>query len=73
MQTSIDYFVNLVSLRRRLPRSWLDSGRHPYVSPDEDKVTQWRTRLDGAGSKLKVGLVWAGNPAFPAIGNARCQ
>ncbi len=65
-QTSIDYFVNLVSLPKAFDT---DLGSIPadipYVSPDEDKVAQWRTRIDDAGSKLKVGLVWSGNPAFP--------
>jgi len=38
----------------------------PYLSADPARVAAWRGRLVGGDSKgeLKVGLVWAGNPAF---------
>ena len=33
----------------------------PYLKVDEDQVTRWRERI-GFGCRMKVGLVWAGNP-----------
>jgi len=40
----------------------------PYLRADPALVAHWRTRIDGlvpAGTALRAGLVWAGNPAFP--------
>lgn len=38
----------------------------PYLSPDHDLVETWRARFDREGdSRLKVGLVWQGNPEHP--------
>lgn len=37
----------------------------PYLAPDPGDVGRWRDRLagvDGGGTGLRVGLVWAGNP-----------
>ena len=34
----------------------------PYLTPDPDRVARWRARI-GPSDELKVGLVWAGNPA----------
>src|SRR6185369_8115037 len=34
----------------------------PYFFPDEQRLATWKKRIDNAGSGLKVGLVWAGNP-----------
>jgi hypothetical protein len=34
----------------------------PYIKPDAAKVAQWAPRIASPGH-LKVGLVWAGNPA----------
>lgn len=39
----------------------------PYIVPDADLVTAWRKRL-GPSDRLRVGLVWTGNPKNP--GNA---
>jgi tetratricopeptide (TPR) repeat protein len=37
----------------------------PYLFADEAKAEQWRQRLHAvAGSRPKVGLVWAGSPTF---------
>lgn len=33
----------------------------PYLAPDVGKVAEWK-RFFNAGSNLRVGLVWAGNP-----------
>lgn len=35
----------------------------PYVKAPPERVAQWRDRLPEEG-KLRVGLVWCGNPAF---------
>ena len=34
----------------------------PYLRVREDKIDQWRSRLDGRG--FKIGIAWAGNPTF---------
>lgn len=37
----------------------------PYLFPDEAKVKAWGERVnEAAGSRRKVGLVWAGSPTF---------
>lgn len=36
----------------------------PYLHADPDKVARWRIRLGENGGKLRVGLVWKGNPRF---------
>jgi tetratricopeptide (TPR) repeat protein len=37
-------------------------GREPYLRADEGIREKWRRRLTGEPGKLKVGLVWSGNP-----------
>lgn len=39
----------------------------PYLRPDPRRVARWRDRLGPHGA-IRVGLVWAGNPRFPADG-----
>ncbi len=34
----------------------------PYLTPDPEAVERWRVKL-GGGSRLKVGIAWAGNPS----------
>jgi tetratricopeptide (TPR) repeat protein len=34
----------------------------PYLSADTEKVEAWKQRLASMAGRLKVGLVWAGNP-----------
>ena len=34
----------------------------PYVEADRAKCDAWRRQLSGSGSRLKVGVAWAGNP-----------
>lgn len=36
----------------------------PYLTPDPVLVAQWKSRLDSAPGKFKVGLAWAGSPNF---------
>ena len=38
-------------------------GRIPYLKADPAAVERWSRRLAGTGSGLRVGIVWAGNPA----------
>lgn len=37
----------------------------PYLRPDPARVARWRDRL-GPHMALRVGVVWSGNPRFPA-------
>lgn len=41
-------------------------GTRPYLTADPARAAQWRARMDAAGdpTALRVGLLWAGNPAF---------
>jgi len=39
-------------------------GTVPYLRADPAAAATWRERLDGHGSSLKVGLVWASSPSF---------
>jgi ADP-heptose:LPS heptosyltransferase len=34
----------------------------PYLSASADRLNTWKQRLDALGGRMKVGLVWAGNP-----------
>lgn len=38
----------------------------PYLTPDPQKVAQWKQRLAADKSPLKVGINWQGNPAYKA-------
>ena len=62
-----DAFVAMESLPavlgvtlRNLPNEF------PYLFPKADRVADWGAKLEklAAGKKLKVGLVWAGNPSW---------
>lgn len=35
----------------------------PYLSPAPDEAAAWAARLDDGSGRLRVGLVWAGNPS----------
>lgn len=60
----VDAWVPLLSLPHLLgtDRGSIPGGV-PYLHPAPEDAAAWRTRLSGAAG-LKVGLVWAGNPAF---------
>ncbi len=34
----------------------------PYLVPDPEDARRWAARLEALGDRLRVGLVWAGNP-----------
>ena len=36
----------------------------PYLTSDPDRVRQWARELEGCDGRLRVGLVWAGNPKY---------
>jgi tetratricopeptide (TPR) repeat protein len=36
-------------------------ARVPYLSPEPERVEQWRQRLGDANGKLRVGILWQGN------------
>jgi tetratricopeptide (TPR) repeat protein len=38
----------------------------PYLAPESDATARWRRQL-GTGAGLKIGLVWAGNPAHQDV------
>ena len=44
----------------------------PYLSAHEHQVEHWRGRLASHGTRVKVGLVWTGNPRFPAANVKTC-
>jgi len=54
-----DLHLPLPSLARLFYR---EEDPTPYLAADPARVERWRDRLDGAGQRRKVGLVWAGNP-----------
>ncbi|WP_109106136.1 tetratricopeptide repeat protein [Azospirillum sp. TSO35-2] len=60
----VDAWVPLLSLPHLLgtDRGSVPGGI-PYLHPAPEDAAAWRARLSGAAG-LKVGLVWAGNPAF---------
>jgi hypothetical protein len=62
-----DYHCPLMSLPLAL-KTTLDGIPHQraYLSAPEDKTAQWRARL-GASAKLRIGLVWAGNPRLGVL------
>jgi tetratricopeptide (TPR) repeat protein len=40
-------------------------ARTPYLSASQEHLAAWNERLPTTG-RLRIGLAWAGNPAFPA-------
>ena len=45
----------------------------PYLTPEEQKVQAWRSRLAGDGPGLKVGLAWAGSPGHANDRQRSCR
>jgi tetratricopeptide (TPR) repeat protein len=60
-----DFYVYLLSLPR-IFGTGLESipADIPYLHAEPDKVMRWAKPL-GSDDRLKIGLVWAGNPAHP--------
>jgi hypothetical protein len=36
----------------------------PYLKPDTHRVTAWSRRLGSSEGRMRIGLVWSGNPSF---------
>lgn len=45
----------------------------PYINLEYGKVEKWRDKLKLDKSKLKIGLVWAGNPTYKGDAFRSCQ
>jgi hypothetical protein len=58
---AFDFEVNIMSLPRMFSA---DDIEIPYLKVDQALLTKWSERLR-AERRLKVGLVWSGNPANP--------
>lgn len=57
-----DYHISLLSLPRYFKTSPESIPNDiPYIFPDKNLVNKWKAIL-GESKKVKVGLVWAGNP-----------
>lgn len=63
--TGDDVALPLMSLPAHLGTDETTIPSAPYLQADPAKAEAWRRRLDGAGG-LRVGLVWAGDPAMAA-------
>ncbi|MCC6197775.1 MAG: tetratricopeptide repeat protein [Burkholderiales bacterium] len=60
--TAFDYYINMMSLPRVLATELSTIPANvPYVGVDDPRAIRWAQRI-GDIRKLKVGLVWAGNP-----------
>jgi hypothetical protein len=44
----------------------------PYISSDKLLIEEWRSKLHYDNSKLKIGLVWSGNPNNVKLGYKSC-
>jgi tetratricopeptide (TPR) repeat protein len=38
----------------------------PYIMTDQKKVQQWKERIQSDNARMKIGLVWSGNPKYKA-------
>jgi hypothetical protein len=45
----------------------------PYLRADEARIESWRQRVAGDGAKLRVGVVWAGNPQHEKDRERSCR
>ena len=66
-----DYYIHLMSLPHVLGTELATVPADvPYVRVDPNRAQQWAARIGDGGpspevDQLRVGLAWAGNPAFP--------
>jgi tetratricopeptide (TPR) repeat protein len=59
-----DYYIHLMSIPHVLKIELANiPSAVPYIGVNADKARHWAGEISGSG--LKVGLAWAGNPAFP--------
>jgi FkbM family methyltransferase len=60
-----DYYIPLLSLPRVFETDLASiPSEIPYLKVDSDRIARWADRMSARGA-LRVGLVWAGNPAHP--------
>lgn len=67
---AFDFHAPLMSLPLAFGTTIATIPPAPYITAEPRKVRRWQTRLDGTG--LRVGLVWSGNPDFPAARRKAC-
>ena len=61
-----DYHVPVMSLPRAFGTVLEEiPARMPYLRSAPNEADAWRARMAGMKGRLKVGLVWAGNPKHP--------
>lgn len=62
---AFDVHCPLLSLPRRFSTTWGTIPHEvPYLRVHPDNAAHWQSRLQALPAGPKVGLVWAGNPAF---------
>jgi tetratricopeptide (TPR) repeat protein len=71
-ESDADYQVSLMSLPLALGITLRNLPADPYLAADADKVQTWQGRVEDLDGRLKVGLVWSGNPLFAAAAQKRC-
>ncbi len=60
---SADFHISMMSLPHRFNVKTLpDLEAEPYLRPADAAVRNWQERLGQRPSRLRVGVVWAGNP-----------
>src|SRR5439155_12926033 len=71
---TFDSHCSLVSLPGVM-RTTLETipAKVPYLHPDPQRVATWRERLINDAAKLRVGLVWAGNPTHEKDRERSCR
>lgn len=63
----VDAYVPLLSLPHKLGTTPDSIPAHvPYIDAEPALVAQWAARLGPRTGRLRVGLVWSGNPEFKA-------
>jgi len=56
-----DFTVSIMSLPHLLKINLAEISNEIYIKADEKKSEEWKARLSDS-NKLKIGIVWAGNP-----------
>ncbi|MFA3783813.1 tetratricopeptide repeat protein [Melioribacteraceae bacterium 4301-Me] len=72
-QIEYDYFVYLLSLPGLFDTDLTNiSANIPYIFVEAEKIDKWKS-IVGNDNKLKVGIVWAGNPNHKNDRNRSCR